>query len=257
MSQAAPWRVVGVSLRGSSHVKTGHPCQDFHATARLPCGTLVAAIADGAGAAAFAEVGAELAVKTAMETLSRHLEKDSLVGAGAESWRGLLREAMHSALAAVKREAEARGAPVRDLACTLSVAVARPGMVAAAQIGDGSVVGADGDGRILSLLRPIAGEYLNETTFLVSAGALDEIQFAWHEGKFPRLAMLTDGLQMLALKILDGAPHAPFFEPLFRFIATAEDEEKGRANLTAFLGSERVQTRADDDLTLLLAAIVE
>ena len=43
---------------------------------------------------------------------------------------------------------------------------------------------------------------------------------------------------------------------MFRFIAAAEDEVKANADLAAFLGSGRVQSRADDDLTLLLAALV-
>jgi hypothetical protein len=129
-------------------------------------------------------------------------------------------------------------------------------MVAAAQIGDGAVVVADAEGTILALLRPVSGEYLNETTFLVSSGALDQIQYAWREGGISRLALMTDGLQMLALKSSNGEPHAPFFAPLFAFIAAAVDESKGRASLESFLGSDRVQSRADDDLTLLLAAVV-
>jgi len=279
MMDGSRWRAIGVSLCGSSHVKTGQPCQDYHAFVRLPGGALIAALADGAGSAELSQVGAEVAVKMALETLSWHLEKEPMAKAGAEAWRSLLGAAMQGALSAVQREAARRGLPERELACTLSVvvafpemvtaaqdgkgnmengkAVAFPGMVAAAQVGDGSVVAADGQGKILSLLRPIAGEYLNETTFLISPGALDELQFAWHGEGVARLAMLTDGLQMLALKVADGEPHAPFFEPLFRFIGMAEDEGKGQADLAAFLGSDRVQARTDDDLTLLLAAVVE
>jgi hypothetical protein len=256
MSDAGPWRVVGVSLRGSSHLKTDQPCQDVHAFERLPCGTLLAAVADGAGTAALAEVGAEAAVKTAMEALRQGLEKESLADAPEETWRLLLRHAMRAALTGVEHEAITRGVPQRDLACTLSLAVARRGMAAGAQIGDGAVVFADGGGKISTLLRPMAGEYLNETTFLVSYGALDQMQFAWRAGEISRLALLTDGLQMLALKAADGEPHAPFFTPLFAFTAAAEDEEKGCAGLASFLGSDRVRSRADDDLTLLLAAVV-
>ena len=125
-----------------------------------------------------------------------------------------------------------------------------------AAVADGAVVGADGDGKVFAITRPTSGEYLNETTFLISPGALDQIQFAHHSGNISRLALLTDGLQMVAMKVADGEPHAPFLAPLFRFIAAAEDEAKGRANLETFLASERVQSRADDDLTLLLAAVV-
>jgi len=256
MSDAGPWRVVGVSLRGASHLKTDQPCQDVHAFERLPDGTLLASVADGAGTAALAEVGAGIAVKAAMKELGERLEQDALVNAPEEIWRGLLHDAMRAALGAVEREAAARGAAARDLACTLSIAVARPAMAAGAQIGDGAVVLADGEGSILALLRPVAGEYLNETTFLISPGALDQIQFAWRAGEISRIALLTDGLQMLALKAANGEPHTPFFAPLFSFVAAAQDEAKSRASLADFLGSDRVQSRADDDLTLLLAAVV-
>jgi hypothetical protein len=256
MMDAGRWRAIGVSLRGSSHVKTGQPCQDYHAFVRLPGGALIAALADGAGTAELSQVGAEIAVNMALETLRCHLEKNSMTHAGAEKWRSLLGAAMQGALSAVQREAARRAVPERELASTLSLAVAFPGMIAAAQVGDGAVVAADSEGKIHTLLRPISGEYLNETTFLISPGALEQLQFAWHEGGISRLAMLTDGLQMLALKVADGQPHAPFFDPLFRFIATTEDEPKGQADLAAFLGSDRVQARTDDDLTLLLAAVV-
>ena len=195
-------------------------------------------------------------MKTAMDTLRESLEKDGLADTPEERWRPLLREAMEAALEGVEREAATRGVAVRDLACTLSLAVVRRAMAAGAQIGDGAVVFADGEGKIMALLRPVSGEYLNETTFIVTAGALDQIQFGWRAGEISRLALLTDGLQMLALKAADGEPHAPFFAPLFAFIATTEDEAKGRASLASFLGSDRVQSRADDDLTLVLAAVV-
>ena len=52
------WRALGASVRGTSHEKTGQPCQDAHCLELLPDGSLVAAVADGAGSAALGEVGA-------------------------------------------------------------------------------------------------------------------------------------------------------------------------------------------------------
>jgi hypothetical protein len=54
-----------------------------------------------------------------------------------------------------------------------------------------------------------------------------------------------------------GEPHPPLFTPLFRFVEAVEDREIAQAQLLAFLGGERVTQRADDDLTLLLAAFGE
>jgi hypothetical protein len=49
--------------------------------------------------------------------------------------------------------------------------------------------------------------------------------------------------------------HAPFFAPLFKFIAEAKDLDVANQELTGFLRSPRVCDRTDDDLTLLLAAL--
>jgi len=51
-----------------------------------------------------------------------------------------------------------------------------------------------------------------------------------------------------------GSPFAPFFLPLFRFIASEPDAAAAQEQLTAFLSSPRVQERSDDDITLALAA---
>jgi hypothetical protein len=254
------WRAVGVSSQGGSHLKTGDPCQDAHCWRVLPCGTMVVAVADGAGTAALAEIGAGLAVTTAMETVCRKLtDMEASDGAGPsgrtdEEWRDLLAGGLAAALRAVEGEAAARQARLRDFACTLAVAVARPGrMVAAIQIGDGAVVARADGGGTFAVTRPAPSEYLNETTFLVSPGAIGGAAFTVWRGDLACLAALTDGLQMLALKMPGGDPHQGFFEPLFRFVAATGDPVAAGAGLRGFLDSPRVRERADDDLTLFLA----
>lgn len=249
------WRVVGVSTRGTSHLKTGDPCQDIHAWRVLPCGTLVVAVSDGAGTARLADVAATLAVKAAMETVCLELEAADTAGLADEAWQALLRDAITRALTAMEEETVVRNAPLRDFACTLLVAVARPGeQVAAIQIGDGAVVAQEAGGEVFALTRPAPSEYLNETTFLISPGAIEGASFALWRGDLARLAALTDGLQMLALRMPLGDPHQGFFEPMFRFVAAADDPEAAVASLQGFLDSPRVRERADDDLTIFLAA---
>jgi hypothetical protein len=60
---------------------------------------------------------------------------------------------------------------------------------------------------------------------------------------------------MLALKIPPGIPHAPFFSPLFQFVTDMTDAVVANEQLGTFLRSPRVTERADDDLTLFLAAL--
>jgi hypothetical protein len=209
-------------------------------------------VADGAGSAALGEVGAEVAAWAAVETIhsqgtaTRWPEED-------EGWQVLLTEALRAARAAIETAAKAREAEARDLATTLILVVATPELVAAAQVSDGAAVAGDGEGNFLSLTTPQSGEYLNETTFLTSPDALETAQvMVWH-GAAAHVAVLSDGLQMLALKMPEGTPHAPFFSPLFRFVAEVTEEAEVREQLAAFLRSPRLTERTDDDLTLLLA----
>src|SRR5438874_1519448 len=60
------WRVVGTSVPGVRHRRRGEPCQDVFRRTETADGTLVIAVADGAGSAEFAEVGARRAVEGAV-----------------------------------------------------------------------------------------------------------------------------------------------------------------------------------------------
>jgi Protein phosphatase 2C len=247
------WRVVGASKSGTSHLRQGLPCQDAHYWVQSG-DLLIAAVADGAGSASLAEVGSQLAVKTAVDFLAAQSQGN----AKAENpWKDWLLSAFETARTALKEEAEKRSVNLSDLATTLIIAVASPEFVAMAQIGDGAIVVGDHSGQITSLSAPSQVEYLNETTFLTALDALVQIQFqVWNHP--PRhLALLTDGLQMLALKMPTGKAHPPFFAPLFRFVETVEEKDAAQTQLLAFLGGERVTQRTDDDLSLLLAVFTE
>jgi hypothetical protein len=147
----------------------------------------------------------------------------------------------------------ARSALEPDLAeraTTLLVAAVTPSLIATAQIGDGAIVVR----RCGVLEVPAAverGEYLNETCFLTSSGWLAEARTAVVPAAgVDAVAGMTDGLQLLAFDLAAGTPHAPFFEPLFAFAADAG----AVGDLEAFLGSDRVGSRTDDDVTIALAA---
>jgi serine/threonine protein phosphatase PrpC len=249
------WRVVAASVRGTSHEKTGQPCQDVHNWDIVPPGALVAVVADGAGSAAQGELGADVAARAVVEMIC----SDRAMPPWPDDdpgWQLLLTNALKAARMAVEAEAAAHEVTVWDLATTLIVVVATPELVAAAQVGDGAAVVGDSEGNMIALTAPQSGEYINETTFLISPDALDKAQVTVWRGTPTHLAVLSDGLQMLALQMPDGTPHAPFFSPLFRFVTNATDEREAEEQLTAFLRSPRVTERTNDDLTLLLATRV-
>ncbi len=247
------WKVVVASVAGVSHAKTGTVCQDAHLCRILPNGLLIAAVADGAGSASLSEIGAQLAVGSVVQTLERLANASSNAAAYFPD-ETVLRETLLRARQAVEQEAQNRDMPARELATTLIVAVASDTQVIGAQIGDGAIVARDANGDVFAVTTPPDAEYANATTFLTSPDALASAQFAHVLKPVLSLALFSDGLQRLALKLPEGTPHAPFFAPLFRFLAEATDADAANTQLTAFLRSPRITDRADDDLTLLLAA---
>ncbi len=248
------WSVVAVSLEGTSHQKRNSPCQDSHYWQLAGNDILVAGVADGAGSVTLSEVGSLLAVQTAVKGIVSQITESS-IPASDEAWIALLTSGLEDALAALKVEAEVRQVKLRELSTTLLIAVATPDIVATIQIGDGAIVVANKDGVAKALTIPPVEESLDLVTFLTSPNGIDSAQVCLWEGKPAQLAMFSDGLQMLALQMPQGIAHAPFFAPLFRFVAEVKDFDLAHQELTQFLRSPRVCDRTDDDLTLLLASL--
>ena len=260
---ASLWRVMRASVQGTSHSRTGQPCQDSSSVGEdAPDRMLVAAVADGAGSAELSAAGSRIAAcaatQRAVRLLRLHVQP---------YYEGVLKEILRGAVRHARKELEGearrQNKPLREFATTLIVAICAPEITGAAQIGDGAMVTVDkrmpqddeyGDYTLFSA--PQRGEYANTTNFITSSGWQNSIDVRTRRGGVSRLAMFTDGIQSIALNAASqNAPHAPFFDPLFRWAENQDDEEAARDNLAAFLSSPRVTARADDDLTLLLALL--
>lgn len=251
-SNESNWRVIASSVRGTGHEKADRPCQDAHYWSMLPEDIMIAAVADGAGSAELGEVGATIASRTAVgsvnpESVVLKLTEDD------KDLQGLLLDGLEVAYVALETEAIERNVGLHDLSTTIILILATPELVAAAQIGDGAVVLGDVGGEVILLTSPDTGEYINETVFLTSEDALDKVQTNIWYGDVANIAAFSDGLQMLALKIPEMIPYKPFFSPLFQFALSVEDQVEAASQLEAFLMSQRIRERTDDDLTLLLA----
>jgi hypothetical protein len=214
------------------------------------------AVADGAGSATFSDEGAFLAVKTGVEALAACLPEQP-EGLGDIGMAQLLHEAALRARDAVLGTAELRDISARELASTLLLAVVSPSRVAGLQIGDGAIVTRGPEGDFEALTKPEAGEFINETTFLTSVGAIDTAQVAIRTSPISGVALFSDGLQMLALTMKEGwAPHPRFFGPVFGWLEDENYAETAQKNIEALLSSPRVSARTDDDLTLVVARLL-
>jgi len=247
VTHSGVWKVVSASVAGTGHVRAGYPCQDAHECLVLPKGLLLIAVADGAGSAQFGQLGATLAVQSSLHFCA---EQAPNLHEASQAQKNLI-GGLCTARARLEQEAETQQIELRELACTLLLVAATPRFVAAAQVGDGTSVGLFPNDTLRTLTRPPQTEYVNETLFLTSSSSLEAAQFAFHPEGPLGIAVTTDGLQRLALKLPEAEPHAPFFLPLFRFAAHIGAD--GQQQLEAFLRSPRLAERTDDDLTLVLA----
>jgi hypothetical protein len=240
------WKCVSASVIGTSHVTQGLPCQDAHGIVSLDNGVLIVAVADGAGSAKRSDEGSRLAVETSTQYLADQVQVTQ--PETSEDCEVLLDDAVANARAALQKLAP--GDQVSDLATTLLLAIVTDRWLSTIQVGDGAVVCRSPSGlRVLSELGQ--GEYINETTFLTSSDYLSRLHRVTVPSKDVRgLAMLTDGIELLALRYVDNTAHEPFFSTMFEF---AENPSSTKAELEEFLQSERVCDRTDDDKTLVLA----
>lgn len=250
MNRRPAWRVIGASVQGTAHVRRGIPCQDAHAYRVLPGGKLVVAVADGAGSAPRSDEGARCAVALAVSRLERLLYRRRPKDEAA--WAGVMRSTIAAARDGVLGLA-AGGDDPRAFATTLACAVAAPDWLAVAQIGDGLVVAQTPGVGLRTIVPPQRGEYANEAFFLTMPGALDRLDVIIRPGPVTALAVSTDGLLRLGLELPTYEPFPAFFQPLLAFTANATNDGAASRQLAAWLASERVAVRTDDDATLVLA----
>ena len=255
MTETGDWRYVYASVPGVAHLAGGIDCQDACAIRlvaepeRGPVLMLVAA--DGAGSAARSGIGAELACRTfLMECAARVLDST------APEWaRGDAEALLDSVRTALLRRAAEENRPVREFACTLLGAVVATDRALFLQIGDGAIV-IDAGAHYRPVFWPQTGEYANETRFVTDSDAIARMESAVLTEPVTDIALLSDGLQPLALHYRSQQAHTPFFQPLFQHLR--EHPEPGRLEglmpaLARFLASPAINQRTHDDKTLVLA----
>ena len=254
MGRSLTWECASAAVIGTSHIERGGVCQDRCSATVSHQGTrpwLTLFVADGAGSAECGEHGAQMAVDTAnnlMHTLMQQPEfalDDSL----AVQLATQIREVIYGT-------AEAEGRTARDYACTFLGLVSSDLGTLALQIGDGGIVLDVGNGLELAF-QPMSGEYANMTHFVSDQDALDTLVSKRFQGIVLSAAAFSDGVQRLAIDMAAGKPHEPFFAPFFNVLGNLKPEirEQVPNALAAFLGSEKVNERTDDDKSLALAVL--
>jgi hypothetical protein len=250
------WRPIAQSMLGPSHAADNSPCQDsfsLHVVEDDASQTLVACVADGAGSAKFSDVGSSVVCGTIVENACAFF---SAGGRIEELQRQDVLRWCDEARSRLQQEAALRSCEVRELASTLCAAIIAPGQSCFFQIGDGAMI-LRKHGVYGVVFWPQSGEYANSTNFLTSPKYDSQLEFISTDTRCSDIALMTDGLERLALRFDSQTPHVPFFEPFFRAIRAAKDYTGLNESLQTFLGSEPVRERSDDDKTLILASFID
>ncbi len=214
-----------------------------------PEAALVACIADGAGSARYSQMGSFIACNTMLESAAHFFEAngrfDGVLEEDARAW-------CEEARTRIRNEAGQLDCNLRELATTLSVAIVAPTYSSFFQIGDWAII--LGNGSFYGVVFwPQSGEYANSTNFLTSDEYETQLEFLQVPSRCSEVALMTDGIERIALRFEGQTPHTPFFEPLFRALRATNNVDSLNEGLLHFLGSASVQNRSDDDKTLILA----
>lgn len=256
------WVYTFASVAGVSHIKEGRACQDNCACEVIHSKDngeiLIAVASDGAGSAECGETGSRLICSIIKEEIINFLEKGF-------SLRDITREILRGWIVEFQKEvlyiAKDNGRTLRDYACTLIGAIVGLYEEVYFQIGDGAIVVLPRHypRKYKCIFWPHRGEYENTTFFATDKDAAQYLKFkavASAGDTIINIAVFTDGIQRLALYYESQAPFEGFFGPMFRGLDTLKRKniEEINAFLDRFLSSEKVNSRTDDDKTLILAA---
>jgi len=254
---AGAWRYAYASVAGTSHEKNGSPCQDAGSCRVVEASgggpVLLAMASDGAGSARRSEEGARLAVELFLDDFGAACRQRGIAAidrAFVLAWLTRLRRR-------IAARAARTGYRSGDFACTALGAVIADDRALFFQIGDGAIVISrrHGNGEYDWVFWPQHGEFANTTNFVTQRDAARALEIEIRPGPIDEVALFTDGIERLVLDLRGKTAHAPFFRPLFRWLAATMPPAKDEASpsLRQYLGSKQVCDRTDDDKTLIMA----
>lgn len=247
------WKAIGKSIAGTSHIAVNKPCEDALsftvATNDKEEEALLCCISDGAGSASHAATASNLVATRATELLERTIRENQITEATVYK----VAETIYDEL---QQMASENNTPISEFAATMLACVITPRTSAFLQIGDGAIVRKNETGNYHLIWWPQTGEYHNTTFFLVDDEHMPNLKVLITDEPTAEVALLTDGLQMLALSVETQNAYQPFFEGLFAPLRHATDKDKIsllNGKLKEWLNSPAINNRTDDDKTLFLA----
>lgn len=245
------WTWVRATCRGTSHVSSGTPCQDFSFCEALGADGefLVAVASDGAGSASHSQLGSALLCRTIALGARTHFRRSRDLPTQDIAWSWV-----DDARDRIRYVAEKSEIEFRQFAATLVCAIVGERSAVVLHIGDGaSATLTEGLWSVPSW--PENGEYAS-TTYFVTDDPTPRLRFVRLDAHVDAVAVFTDGIERLALDFSRQRAHAPFFEAMLRPVQQGHPgRNRDLSNsLADYLNGAAINSRTDDDKSLILAA---
>jgi len=214
----------------------------------------VGIVSDGAGSSEFGGEGAALVCRTLGLAARRHfaMEQELPAQTALEHWVDEARDRIYKA-------AQVRGKEARDFAATLVCAISDGATSLIAHIGDGCVVVRErASGQWVAPTWPDQGEYASTTTFITDQPSA-KLRVTHFDVAVDVIALFSDGIERMVLDMVAMKPVERFFGVVAHPIVSSpvlrgRDRTLSR-QLQAYLASEQVTSRTDDDKTLVIATL--
>jgi hypothetical protein len=128
--------------------------------------------------------------------------------------------------------------------------------IAAAHVGDGCIVARDRAGELFMLTSP-GGEYANEVVPLTAPEWRSDLITVQKRQRGGGVVVMTDGCVRAACTGPSGhlVPRPPFFDPLFSYVLSQQDEKTASDEIRSFLKSQGMARCSDDDKTVVVGVI--
>lgn len=246
--------VYGMSVRGTSHISSGTPCQDYNDFTYLPEEEVwVLAIADGVGSCALSHWGAYTAVSKGLECIRAELharsggKKLTLRQFPEEEATKLFDYAFDQARTAVEDFADRNERSPVEFQSTLTAAIYDGDTLYICHVGDDGIVAEGVSGKYQMITQRIKGEEAN-SVFTLQADRMWQVQRVTNVAAF---VMSTDGV--LDSYVGNAARNNRVYYPFFADLVYSKRPASGTAPEKAkeYLSQWAEDCGVHDDLTVV------
>ncbi|MCW5599409.1 MAG: protein phosphatase 2C domain-containing protein [Nitrosomonas sp.] len=248
------WKWILAAHKGTSHEKSGVRLQDAlkcFSVEKRKKSIFFGVVSDGAGSASHGGQGASIVCRRFAQAAKKYFSKDHSIPSDStiDAWIDQARDSIFLA-------ASRRSLTPRDFAATLICVISNGEQTLIAHIGDGCAVILDAKTKEwIAPSWPNHGEYASTTYFITDESDL-KLSITRYQHSISSIAIFSDGLERLALDFSLQKPFAGFFDGISKPLVQSKQFGKDAAlslALTRYLNSEAINSRTDDDKSLIIA----